>query len=133
MTVVGLAAGAAGILLAERLLEDLDVLSLHAPGEAISRTARTLRLLTGLIGLSTVAFGGYFMALSVRAMKHMQFPPPGARVISDTVVVRGDTARKRGLIGVVMSALLITGGLGIWIIGWMLVASLTSSSFDVVP
>ena len=47
---------------------------------------------------------------SLGTLRTRRFPPPGMRVMRDTPVVRGGTARVLGILGLVLGASLLTAG-----------------------
>ncbi len=49
----------------------------------------------------------YMMNLSRRILKSERFPPPGIKVIRDTVVLEGQRARSRGYLIMILSLILI--------------------------
>ncbi len=65
--------------------------------EAEPRSAlRTMRILLTAIFLSTVPLAVYIWLFGRRVIGSRQMPPPGALVLKDTKVVRGDRAVTTG-------------------------------------
>jgi hypothetical protein len=54
--------------------------------------------------------GGGAVRRSVQTLRARRFPPPGMRVVRDTPVLRGRTARLFGVIGLILGATLLTAG-----------------------
>jgi hypothetical protein len=66
------------------------------PAEAMRVLLLALRLLILGMGLSLVALALYLLSLGKRTRHAIRYPPPGARVIRDTVVLEGEEALVRG-------------------------------------
>ena len=64
-----------------------------------------------LMFLGLVPFAFYLFMIGRRVIKHEGFPPPGMKVIRDTILITGDRARLRGQVLVFLSILLILIGI----------------------
>jgi hypothetical protein len=74
----------------------LDTLR-HRPASQSNRIlAAALAWSTGTAGVFLLALAGHVWRFGARARAASQFPPPGTRVIWDTVVHRGPAADLRG-------------------------------------
>lgn len=77
-----------------------------------------LSVLTFILTVTLIGFGGYLANISVRTLKSARFPPAGLRVIKDTEVVIGKRARIRGAARLILSVLLIVSGVFFLIVVW---------------
>lgn len=87
---------------------------------AASRAIWLARVFAWLVGVSFVAIGAWFLRLGGSIRRSGQFPPPGMRVIRDTLVRTGAQARALGHLATatgIASALL--GSTAAWIL-WQL-------------
>ena len=64
----------------------------------------------------------YLWRLGAHIQAIAQFPLPGTRVIRDTVIVRGDVARRRGKLLQRIGAVLLLSALGMFAAWWRLYA-----------
>jgi hypothetical protein len=116
-----------GVAAIDRLpasMHEIFRLARESPAAA-ERRARLLMLL--LLGPMTVfggVAGGATVSTAVRALRARRFPPPGARVLRDTPIVRGRTARVIASLALVLGVTLVcaSGALG-WF-GWRAAATL---------
>ncbi len=79
-----------------------------------ARMVRRARwLLAGLAVVTSgpaIAAGAYLLRLGSRVIAAERFPPPGLRVVQDTIVLTGDAARSRGRIFQGLGVLLMVTG-----------------------
>ncbi len=96
--------GAAGILRLDSYLTELH--SSVAGAAAASAKARSLVrwILAAFAGAGSL-FSLYLGWSSWRVLSSERYPAPGARVISDTRIYRGRSARRRGQAGLLLAAL----------------------------
>jgi len=73
------------------------------PGQAI----KTVVVVLIVMFLPLILMALYLMNLSRRILKSERFPPPGIKVIRDTVVLKGQHARSRGYLIMILSLILI--------------------------
>ncbi len=71
--------------------------------EDLAQAQRAVRVFLALVAAAGVAFSLYFGRVSWRALHAERFPPPGTRVISDTLVRHGPAARRRAQAGLVLA------------------------------
>lgn len=102
MTIVA-AAGGAGILYLDSYLGTLHSRGAGSP-LAAERALAAVRWVLALIAGGGVLFSLYLGSISWRTWSSERFPPPGARVISDTRVWHGRQARRRGQLGLALAA-----------------------------
>ncbi len=97
------AIGAAGLLYLDAYLDDLDS---GGTGRllAAERALAAVRWFLALMAAGGMLLGLYLGWISWRTLRSERFPPPGARVLSDTRVLRGRQARRRGQAGLVLAA-----------------------------
>jgi len=72
------------------------------------RALKILVITLALLFIPFVLAGLIIMGLARRTLVSGRFPPPGVKVIKDTVVLRGSDARRRGYILMVLGLLLTT-------------------------
>jgi hypothetical protein len=96
------ALGAAGGLLVFWVVQSrLPALKAWVAEDPVQIQSRLRLIASGLaaaIAVPTLVFAAYFWRLGGRVIRSNQFPPPGMRVIRDTVVWHGESARRRGRI-----------------------------------
>jgi len=125
------ALGAAGGLLVFWVVQSrLPALKAWVAEDPVQVQPRLKLIASGLaaaIAVPALFFAAYFWRLGGRVIRSNQFPPPGMRVIRDTVVWHGEGARRRGRIlqGMALILSFIAGGF-VTII-WRLVAALFKS------
>lgn len=100
--------------------------SLAAGGDPADATTTVLAI-GGAVGLGLVAVALWILGFARRIEHAERFPPPGVRVVRDTVVRRGAAALRLAY-GLYLGALvLFVGGIAIpWTL-WRLLESLTGS------
>jgi hypothetical protein len=127
LVVAGAVAGALLIAAFERARGPLRAWIRSEPGPA-ARRLRLLLLLSGGVLLAPLfPFAAYLWLLGRRVLRAGRFPPPGYRVIRDTLVLRGRPAvwRGRGL-----QALAVGLGVAAALLGllWWRLASMLGGS-----
>jgi hypothetical protein len=71
------------------------------------RAIKTVVVVFIIMFLSLIPMAIYMMKLGRRILKSERFPPPGMKVIRDTVVLEGQHARYRGYLIMILSLILI--------------------------
>ena len=115
VSVVILAGGAVALWWLNRRLDAIDQLAEEnlpaAAEEALSLVVKALVVM----GVSLVGMGLYLFRLGVRINRAGRFPPPGVKVIRNTVVRTGTHARLRANLALVGSLLAVLAGtVGVW-------------------
>lgn len=89
-----------------------------------ARTAARARLLLAGLALATsgpaLAAGVYLWRLGSRIVTAERFPPPGLRMVQDTMVLTGDAARTRGRIFQALGLVLFVAGSALALLLWRL-------------
>jgi hypothetical protein len=124
--VVLVALGTVGGLVLIRLAESqrpvLEAWITSDPTEVDTR----LRLIASGFGLAfgvpTLLGAGFLWRLGGRIVSFNRFPPPGMRVIRDTVVLSGQAARWRGHVLQLLALILTLAAVGFGIMVWRLVS-----------
>ncbi len=73
--------------------------------------AHILLITLSLCFLSVLPMAIYIYRYGQRILKAGQFPPPGEKVIRDTKIIEGNSARRRGRILIILSLLLALASL----------------------
>ncbi|NOT54992.1 MAG: hypothetical protein HOP18_10335 [Deltaproteobacteria bacterium] len=110
--------GAFGILFLREFLAHIEALTAHAPEERIQQLITLLKILLVIKGISFIGFGTFSAQRALRTIHTDQFPPPGTRVIRDTLVVTGRAAQRHGKGLLVLSVVVITSGIVVPIFTW---------------
>ena len=117
---------AAGLVLQRLLLQHLDALETLAETDPIAarrQLATELRVGgLGLFGLTCV-LGGWVIAVSVRAFRAAQFPPPGVSTWRVARIATGATARRQAIAGMVLGAVLVAASLAAGVLTWKIAAT----------
>ena len=106
MTIVALL-GAVGILQLNAYLVELHALAGRAQPLAAEKALRAVHTVLGLLTAGAALLSLHLGWFSWRTLSSGRFPPPGARVISDTRIHRGLQARRRGQAGLAIATLTI--------------------------
>jgi len=96
MVLVIAVAGAVALLILQGVLADLRMLRGNDFERARDALAAAFLWSIAASALLTVPAGIYLWRMGSRIRSALQFPPPGLRVIRDTVVVHGEPAARRG-------------------------------------
>jgi hypothetical protein len=83
------------------------------PAQAERRLNLIATGVAAAVAVPTLLFARYFWRLGGRVIRSNRFPPPDMRVIRDTVVWHGESARRRGRIlqGLALGLTFAVGGL----------------------
>lgn len=90
--------GGAALIITKSVLDGIEALAAVDPDAAIQKIKR---LIVGIIAVNAVlssVFGLYFVLLAVRVFRSGQFPPPGMKVIRDTLLRTGKKAKIAGAV-----------------------------------
>ena len=94
--IVGVFVGALAIVGVEHFQSRLRDWILSDPG-ALPQRVKALVLVLGVFLVAPLlVFGVYCWSLGRRVLRAREFPPPGVRVIRDTVLITGERAAFRG-------------------------------------
>ncbi len=118
---------AIGGLALEELPATLQVifrLARESPAAAEREAQLLMALLLGPMILGSLFAGIATIRTSVGALRTRRFPPPGARVIRDTPVVGGLTARVVGTVALVLGATLVCASASLTWFGYRAAAEL---------
>jgi len=96
---------ALGINILDAYLVDLQALARESYTTAALKARLAVRWVLGLILASALGLSGYLASTSWRTLKHLRYPPPGTKVISDTRIRRGKEARDHGRAGLILAGL----------------------------
>lgn len=102
-------------------LASLDRIAARSPEEAIIRAGRAMRILGMVMGGLTIGTALYLVRSSRRVIRNRQLPPPGAWVLGTPKVVTGNRAVVLGLLGYVLSAVLVVAGVVVMLLMWRFV------------
>jgi len=106
----------------------LQTLAAESPEQAATIAANAFKAITALMAVIPLAVGLYLTYVALQAWQAGEFPPPGTRVLRDTVVTVGPRSRTWATIGFIIALLLVTGGILIPVWGWRLANSLVEAS-----
>ncbi len=111
--VVASALAAVGLRYLAGYLGALEPQSEEELRQATAQALTLARAILGLVGVAGAALAVHLLHLSRRALAAGRFPPPGARVLSDTPVLTGAAARRTGRQGIALAVLLLGVGLAV--------------------
>jgi hypothetical protein len=116
--------GAVALVLLQGVLADLR--QLRGNDFARARDALAALFLYSIAGsaLLTTSVCVYLWRMANRIRDTLQFPPPGTRVIRDTIVLRGEQAARRGRLLQWLACLLVISVIGLLAAAWRLRALL---------
>ena len=80
------------------------------PASMVLRGRVLLVSLAVIMAGPPIAAGVYLLRFGMRVVRADRFPPPGARVIQDMLVLTGDAARSRGRIAQGAGLVLVVAG-----------------------
>ena len=132
VTVIALAIlsllGGVAVAFTKSFTDRVRMLATESPEQAATMAAQAFKAITAVMGVIPLAVGLYLTYVSVRAWRTREFPPPGTRVLRDTVVTVGPKSRTWATIGLIVAVLLGAGGILIPVWGWRLADSLVQAS-----
>ncbi len=120
VVVVGLSA----LALVQSAVNDVRDLPGSLRPEAIAQLILLLKLIVGGASVTFVATGLWLWRFAAKVLETRRFPPPGHAVLNDTKVLRGEAAKRRARLGIVLGGLLIVAAVAVFVIAWRLVALL---------
>jgi hypothetical protein len=82
--------------------------------------------LVGVTVLMLVALGAYLFHYGRRVCAASLFPPPGAKLVRDTPVLRGAAALRRGIVLQGLGALFVLCGIGLAAAAWRFYAAFSA-------
>ncbi len=88
-------------------LLDLHALAKNAQSLAAGKAMLAVRIVLGLVFAGGTVLGLQLARTSWRTIESERFPPPGARMVSDTRIRRGRDARRQGWMGLIMAILIL--------------------------
>ena len=97
--------GAAGLLGLENYFAEFHNLTVEAQPAAAVKAERVVRAILVVMATGGVLFSLYLGRISWRTVRSERYPPPGARVLSDTEIRHGRQARRRGQAGLALALL----------------------------
>ena len=136
VTIVALVAlalvGAIGIVFTASFTDHLRDLAERSPEQAARSAARAFKTITALMAVMPGTVGLYLAYVAVRAWQTGEFPPPGTRVLRDTVVTVGPRSRVWAIVGLVVAVLLLAGGIAVVVWSWRLAEHVVQASAGTV-
>lgn len=114
------AIGAVGLVYTNAFLDRVKDLAGENPDAAAQLAARTFKLLTVFMAIVPIIVGLYLGFVAIRAWHHEEFPPPGTRVLRDTVVTVGPRSRQWALLAFFIALLLVGSGIFLPLWSWQL-------------
>jgi hypothetical protein len=78
-----------------------------SPEDAI----RTIKLLLAFLLVLPLAIASYFIVMGIRTLRYGQFPPEGTKVLRDTPIMYDNAAKKRGILLLILSGLIVNFGI----------------------
>jgi hypothetical protein len=107
----------------QRVLADVEKLAQYDRQLAFDRGASFLKMAAALIGVTTALVAVSEARKARRSLAAGEWPPPGTRVLVDTVVVRGEPARRRAKFMIALSTVLLAMAVGLQVFAWLFVRS----------
>ena len=120
----GLLVGLVVISLAEFYRPALVDWFTRDPEQIDSRLRLVFAVLAVALVVPLLGFGACFWRLGDRIVRAERFPPPGLAVTTDTVVLRGRFARRRGRLIQLLAAIFVLAAPPFAIILWWLMSLL---------
>ncbi len=114
-------------------LVDLQALAQESYTTAALKARLAVRWVLGLISASALGLSGYLASTSWRTLKHLRYPPPGTKVMSDTRIRRGKDARNHGRAGLILAGLTLMLTVAVLLLASNRVNSLLDTSLRPTP
>jgi len=118
------AIGAAAIHYAPAALHEIFRVARESPAEAERRARILMFALIGPMTLGSLIVGIDVVRTALRALETRRFPPPGARVLRDTPVIRGSRARLVAALALVLGVTLVSASATLSWFGYRAAAAL---------
>jgi hypothetical protein len=118
---IAIALAAAGGFGLWTVLRWLDGMREPSPASMAQLLAASVWLMGTTIVL-LAALGAYFWHYGKRVRAASLYPPPGARVVRDTVVLRGTAALRRGMVFQGLGVLFVLCCAGLAFVAWRFLA-----------
>ena len=112
--------GGVAIAYTKAFTDRIRMMATESPEQAANVAGEAFKTITALMAVIPLAVGIYLTYVSVRTWRIGEFPPPGTRVLRDTIVTVGPKSRTWATIGLVVAVLLVVGGILIPVWGWRL-------------
>lgn len=87
--------------------------------EAKQSLSRVFVLCMGMLILSVCLVAGHFWCVGERVRQTLRFPPAGATVVRDTVVLSGQAAATRGRLLKVFGVVLMFCAIALGVMSWL--------------
>jgi hypothetical protein len=108
--------GVVGLFGLDRYLQGVAADAQLEPEAVFRKIFNLLRLSFVAGGVGLILSGAYLGRFAMRILASGQFPPPGARVIRDTPILRGAPAKRQGRSMATLAILLVVLGLALpWV------------------
>ena len=132
LTLIGVAllvvAGVIAIAYTESFLDEMAALAQESPSQAAARVGLVLKLVAIGAAAIPIAVGAYLTRVAMLTWRSSEFPPPGTRVLRDTVVTTGPKSRRWAVFALLVAVILLLGGILVPLVTWNLVEGLLRSS-----
>jgi len=132
LTLIGVAvvlvAGVIAIVYTESFLDEMAALAQESPSQAAARVGLVLKLVAIGAAAIPIAVGAYLTRVAMLTWRSGEFPPPGTRVLRDTVVTTGPKSRRWAVFAFLVAVILLLGGVLVPLLTWNLVEGLLHSS-----
>jgi len=92
-------------------LQDIKELAKLDHEQAFEKMLFLFRIIMVSMAFTLTSFGVYIIRISIKTIISEQFPPPGMKVIRNTELITGKSAKNRGFIGVILAAAIIITGI----------------------
>lgn len=133
LIIIALIVGALGlglllIQLTMSLVEQFQVQPVQSPEGVLLKKGILFLFMAMAAGIPAVGMGAYLMYEGNRIRDAEHIPLSGSRVIRDTPVLKGQPAKSRGIVFMVLGALVLGVGLVLPIVVWWVIRYMTSTA-----
>jgi hypothetical protein len=118
------ACGIAAILGIQWYIGQVLELNKEDPEAAFRKLSFVAKLVAVVISMSLILFAAWLGRLSRKVYRSGRFPPPGAKVVRDTRIVTGPSAKIRAGIGFALAAITGAAALLVPVFVWRLLSRL---------
>lgn len=119
-----LMAGIVALVFTASFLENMKELARQSPRDAAARLGSALKFVAAAAAVVPLAVGAYLMRVAVLTWRSGEFPPPGTRVLRDTVVTTGPGSRRWAVFALLVAVILLLCGTALPLLTWSVVESL---------